>query len=325
MPSEKRARQRANREVKQAAQAKVDNRRKLIRNGVVVVVIAAVVVGTVYLITRNHANKSATSTTTSSSTTTTQPSSAAQAAANAVAVKAGCPANPSTRVNLLTWKSAPPMTINTADTYEATVKTTIGSFVITLDAKDAPVAVNNFVFLAQQGFYKCVIFHRVIPGFMNQTGDPTGTGTGGPGYSFTESGPAVAKPQYPLGAVAMANSNSPPTTTPTTNGSQFFIVAGSEGEDLPPDYVLFGQVTSGMSVVDAINADGNSSASANGVPPEVIQRMLSVTITTTPAPTTTTSSSTTTSTTTAPTTTTSSSSTTTTSSTTSTTTTTTAP
>jgi cyclophilin family peptidyl-prolyl cis-trans isomerase len=133
------------------------------------------------------------------------------------------------------------------------------------------------VYLAQKGFFTCVIFHRVIPGFVVQGGDPTGTGTGGPGYQFTESGPPTAAntaQQYPLGSVAMANSNSPATTDPTTNGSQFFIVTGSQGESLPPDYVLFGQVTSGMSVVDTISNDGSSS----GVPPTITHRMLSVTI-----------------------------------------------
>jgi len=169
------------------------------------------------------------------------------------------------------------MTIDTSNTYTATVKTDVGTFVITLNAQEAPIAVNSFVFLAQKGFFNCVIFHRVIPGFVVQGGDPTGTGTGGPGYQYTESGPPTAKnpaDQYPLGSVAMANSNSPATTKPNTNGSQFFIVTGTQGESLPPDYVLFGQVTSGMSVVDQISTDGSSS----GVPPTVTHRMLSVTI-----------------------------------------------
>ncbi len=134
------------------------------------------------------------------------------------------------------------------------------------------------MFLARHDFFNCVIFHRVIPGFVVQGGDPTGTGSGGPGYQFTEQGPPlVAKGavQYPLGSVAMANSNSPASTDPNTNGSQFFIVTGSSGETLSNDYVLFGQVTSGMSVVDKINDDG----SASGVPPTVTHRMLSVTIT----------------------------------------------
>jgi cyclophilin family peptidyl-prolyl cis-trans isomerase len=134
------------------------------------------------------------------------------------------------------------------------------------------VTVNNFVFLADKGYYHCVIFHRVIPKFMDQTGDPTGTGDGGPGYTIADEYPAKASnaaDQYPLGSVAMAN-----TGAVHTGGSQFFIVAGSEGESLPNTYSLFGHVTSGMSVVDKINAEGSSA----GVPPDVTQRMLSVTI-----------------------------------------------
>ena len=164
------------------------------------------------------------------------------------------------------------MTIDPTKKYTATVRTDAGSFVVTLDDQDAPNTVNNFVFLAQQKFFNCIIFHRVIPGFMDQTGDPTGTGSGGPGYKFADELPAKASPQYPIGSVAMANSG------PDTNGSQFFIVTGPEGETLAPNYTLFGTVTSGLNVVDKINADGNSSTSANGSPPNVIHRILSVTI-----------------------------------------------
>ena len=97
---------------------------------------------------------------------------------------------------------------------------------------------------------------------MDQTGDPTGTGEGGPGYQFADELPKKASPQYPLGSVAMANSG------PNTNGSQFFIVAGSQGESLAPSYSLFGQVTSGMDVIDKINADGEPAAApAHGDPP----------------------------------------------------------
>jgi cyclophilin family peptidyl-prolyl cis-trans isomerase len=164
------------------------------------------------------------------------------------------------------------MAIDTAKTYTATVKTDVGTFVITLDAKNTPITVNNFVFLAQNHFYDCVTFHRVIPTFMDQTGDPTGTGTGGPGYEFADELPKVASPQYPIGSVAMANAG------PNTNGSQFFIVTGPEGEDLPPSYTLFGQVTSGIGVADKINMDGNANPSASGVPPKVIHRILSIAI-----------------------------------------------
>ncbi len=311
MPSEKRSRQRANREAKQAAQAKSAGRRRLFRNGVVAVLVAAVVVGSIYLLTHRSSSKSTT-------TTTTQPASVAQTAANQAAVKAGCPENPDARANTLSWSSPPAMTIDQTQTYTATVETTVGTFVITMDGRVSPVSVNNFVFLAEHGFYHCNTFWRVIPGFMNQTGDPTSTGTGGPGYQFTEAGPPVATPQYPLGSVAMANSNNPPTANPNTNGSQFFIVAGAQGESLPPDYVLFGHVTSGMTVIDAINAQG--STANNGHPPRVTQRILKITITHAPTTSTTTTSSSTTTTTSSTTTTTTTPSTTTTSSTTTTTT-----
>jgi cyclophilin family peptidyl-prolyl cis-trans isomerase len=161
------------------------------------------------------------------------------------------------------------MTIDPTKTYTAIVKTTAGQFTITLDAKAAPHTVNNFVFLADQHFYNCVIFHRVIPGFMDQTGDPTGTGSGGPGYEFANENIPSA---YRAGDVAMANSG------PNTNGSQFFIVVPGGGHKLKPTYSLFGKVTSGMSVVEKINKEGNPNPSANGVPPAVIQRILTVTI-----------------------------------------------
>ena len=205
----------------------------------------------------------------------TPPTSATgQQAADAAAVAGGCSSDPTTTLNKPSWSSPPAMTIDTAKTYTATVKTDAGSFVITLDTKTTPITVNNFVFLAQNHFFDCVTFHRVIPNFMDQTGDPTGTGTGGPGYKFVDELPKAASPQYPIGSVAMANAG------PNTNGSQFFIVTGSEGESLAPNYTLFGQVTSGLAVAEKINNDGNSNTSANGVPPKVIHRILSVTVST---------------------------------------------
>ncbi len=273
MPSDKRARQRAAREARLAAEAQSHKRRKQIRNGVIVVVIAAVIVGIVFLVSGNNnpAPKSKAGT-----TTTTAAGKGAdatlQAQANEVAVKAGCPASTKTTVNTQKYSSAPARTIDTSKTYTATVVTTAGTFDIALDAKTSPVTVNNFVFLAEKGYYHCVIFHRVIPQFMDQTGDPTGTGDGGPGYTIPDENPpkaANAAQQYPLGSVAMAN-----TGQPNSGGSQFFIVAGPQGESLPNTYALFGSVTSGMSVVEGINAQG----SAQGVPPDVTQRIISVTI-----------------------------------------------
>ena len=137
------------------------------------------------------------------------------------------------------------MTINENATYTATMKTSEGTITIKLDPKQAPKTVNNFVFLSKQGFYNGGTFHRVIPGFMIQGGDPTGTGSGGPGYQFADELPHAG--QYKIGSVAMANAG------PDTNGSQFFIVTGPNGVSLPPQYSLFGQVTSGQSVADAIS------------------------------------------------------------------------
>ena len=269
VPSDKRARQRAAREARLAEEAKRQKRRKQIRNVVLVVVAAGAIVGIAFAVSSgSNGPKSAT-------TTTTAPKGAnakLQAQANEVAVKAGCPASTKTTVNTQKYSAAPPLTIDASKTYTATVVTTTGTFDITLDPTTAPKTVNNFVFLADKGYYHCVIFHRVIPGFMDQTGDPTGTGTGGPGYTIPdENPPKAANPaqQYPLGSVAMAN-----TGSANTGGSQFFIVAGAQGESLPNTYALFGSVTSGMNVVNTINQQG----SAAGVPPDVTQRILSITI-----------------------------------------------
>jgi cyclophilin family peptidyl-prolyl cis-trans isomerase len=286
VPTEKRARKHAARDAKVAARERAKRQRTFIRRGVTLAILVGAALGIYFLVSGGGSTPvaaghhgttttvSSTSTTSTSTTTTSLPP--AQLAADNASAAAGCPSNPKTALDKTMYKSAPAMTIDTSATYTATVKTDVGTFVITLDPKEAPIAVNNFVFLAEKDFYNCVIFHRVIPGFVVQGGDPTGTGDGGPGYQFTEHGPppaANSADQYPLGSVAMANSSSG-TTDPSTNGSQFFIVTGSQGESLPPDYVLFGQVTSGMSVVDQISNDG----SASGVPPTITHRMLSVTI-----------------------------------------------
>jgi cyclophilin family peptidyl-prolyl cis-trans isomerase len=142
------------------------------------------------------------------------------------------------------WPTPPELTIDASATYVATLDTNHGSISIALDAGRSPLTVNNFVFLAREGFYDGVIFHRVIPGFVAQGGDPTGTGTGGPGYRFRDEleGPG----EYSRGTVAMANAG------PNTNGSQFFICLADVG--LPHQYTIFGEVTEGMDAVDAIAA-----------------------------------------------------------------------
>jgi cyclophilin family peptidyl-prolyl cis-trans isomerase len=208
------------------------------------------------------------------SETSTAVARSAQASANRIAARAGCPSNPTSRVNSLHWSSPPRRTINPSDVYTASVVTTAGSFVIALDAKSAPATVNNFVFLADHEFFRCVTFDRVIPGFIDQTGDPTGTLSGGPGYQFSDENIPKA---YVTGDVATANLGGR-----DSNGSQFFIVAAGGGPALTNDiskgfaYSLFGRVISGMTVVAAINQGGTTLH--NGIPPSVVQRIISVTI-----------------------------------------------
>jgi cyclophilin family peptidyl-prolyl cis-trans isomerase len=130
------------------------------------------------------------------------------------------------------------------DHYEAVISTSLGDITVTLYADESPQTVNNFAFLASQGYYDGTPIHRVVPGFVVQMGDPTGTGTGGPGYRFADELDAARKRGYDRGTLAMANAG------PNTNGSQFFICLDDVG--LPPDYAVFGEVSSGMDVVDAI-------------------------------------------------------------------------
>jgi cyclophilin family peptidyl-prolyl cis-trans isomerase len=156
------------------------------------------------------------------------------------------------------------MVIDPSMAYQATIETTAGAMTVELFASEAPRTVNNFVFLAREGFYADVIFHRVISGFMIQGGDPTGTGTGGPGYRF-EDEPVTR--QYLRGTLAMANAG------PNTNGSQFFVMHADY--PLPPNYTIFGKLSAGEEVVDAI-AGAPTGAQDRPVDPVAIK---SVTIT----------------------------------------------
>jgi cyclophilin family peptidyl-prolyl cis-trans isomerase len=139
------------------------------------------------------------------------------------------------------YSAPPPMALEPGRRYSATIDTSAGQMTADLFVTDAPQAVNNFVFLARDGFYDGVIFHRVIPGFMIQGGDPTGTGRGGPGYRFNDE--PVSR-RYERGILAMANAG------PNTNGSQFFVMHADYG--LPPNYTVFGKLTSGEDTLDKI-------------------------------------------------------------------------
>jgi cyclophilin family peptidyl-prolyl cis-trans isomerase len=141
------------------------------------------------------------------------------------------------------YAQAPAMKIDPEKTYTAKIDTNKGEITVELFPKDAPVTVNNFVCLAEDGYYNDTPFHRIVKGFVIQGGDPSGTGAGGPGYKFNDE--PVSK-DYDRGILAMANAG------PNTNGSQFFIVLDDLRGKLPKNYTIFGKVTGGMDVVDAI-------------------------------------------------------------------------
>jgi cyclophilin family peptidyl-prolyl cis-trans isomerase len=151
------------------------------------------------------------------------------------------------------FDAAPPTCLEAGATYEAVVTTNQGEFTILLDPDSAPVAANNFVFLARNRYFDDTICHRIIPNFVVQCGDPTGTGTGGPGYTIVDEPPAPG--EYEIGSIAMAK-----TAAPDSGGSQFFVITGTDGAALPPEYSLFGQVTDGFdTAVGAMAAAGTPS------------------------------------------------------------------
>jgi len=177
-----------------------------------------------------------------------------------------CPAADGSSPKTQKFSEPPPMCIDPAKTYTATMVTNKGTMTIALDPVAAPKTVNNFVFLARYHYYDDVTFHRIIPGFVIQGGDPQGTGMGGPGYKFEDELPRPGR--YEIGSLAMANAG------PNTNGSQFFIICGMNGMQLPPQYSLFGRVIGGLDVVLELERVGSPGA---GVPKQRVF-MESVTI-----------------------------------------------
>jgi cyclophilin family peptidyl-prolyl cis-trans isomerase len=182
------------------------------------------------------------------------PASAAPASAAPESAAPGSPSAPASSASPGAGGScptAPPEPLAAGETREVTIETDQGNIVMEVEADLGPLAAGNFVALAECGFYDGVVFHRILPGFVIQGGDPTGTGSGGPGYEFPNDPVAVP---YERGVVAMANAGR------DTNGSQFFIVLGDAG--LAPDYSVFGRVTSGMEVADEIAAGPSTGGQA---------------------------------------------------------------
>ena len=153
-------------------------------------------------------------------------------------------------------------------TYDVIIQTSCGSFTIRLDVKTSPATAASFASLAKRGFFDDTVFHRIVPGFVIQGGDPTGTGTGGPGYSTVDRPPADTT--YTTGVVAMAKTAQ---EAPGTSGSQFYVVTGQDAQ-LPPEYALLGKVVKGVEVTQEIGELGDPASGGSGTPtqPVVIEK-----------------------------------------------------
>jgi peptidyl-prolyl cis-trans isomerase B (cyclophilin B) len=265
----------------------IERRKKATNTGLKVggAIVALVVVAIVLALTFGKSDdkkKVAAPTTTASATgtSTAPPASVAPITVPPGATLTGdtpCPQADGSSPHTTKFAKEPPMCIDATKTYSATIDTNKGTFKVALDAKAAPKTVNSFVTLARYHFFDGVSCHRIIKDFVVQCGDPTGTGGGGPGYTFADELPASAS-SYVAGSLAMANSG------PNTNGSQFFVVLAPNV--LPtPSYSLFGKVTDGMdTTVSALAAAAGpdpdqSTGDAGGVPTKEPIMITKVTIT----------------------------------------------
>ena len=278
MGTEKRERQKAGRQARLAAAQQEAAKKKRTRTAVTIgAVVVLLVLAT--LVIGGLGDDDGDDVATDGSTTTTAPLTSTTTGAfpeiplpepgASITGETPCPAADGSAERTTTFEQAPPDCLTEGATYQATITTDRGDIVLDLDADAAPATVNNFVVLARYHFYEGVAFHRIIPQFMIQSGDPIGPspGQGGPGYQFADE--LTGSEAYDAGTLAMANSGA------DTNGSQFFIMAtGSTG--LSPDYTVFGRVASGQEVVDEINALGD--AATNGTPTEIV-KIESITIT----------------------------------------------
>jgi cyclophilin family peptidyl-prolyl cis-trans isomerase len=196
-------------------------------------------------------DESAATTAATTTVDTTPPATTTTATAEAAASGAPCPKVQAPPANARTVQR-PHKRLDPRKTYDLVLKTNCGTFAIRLDPKQSPGAVESLVALAQQGYFDRTVFHRIVPGFVIQGGDPTAEGSGGPGYQTVDIPPKSAK--YTHGVVAMAKTSFEP---PGTAGSQFFVVTADDA-GLPPDYAIVGKVQRGMDVVDHIGKLGTA-------------------------------------------------------------------
>jgi cyclophilin family peptidyl-prolyl cis-trans isomerase len=274
MGTDKRNRQKENRRARQSELEKQIQRQKLVRRSTRIALLVGVVIAIVAAINLwpESDNKSAPETT---ETSVAENSGTTVAPAPAGPFEFGegeCAPSDGSGDQVREFAAAPKLCIDATKTYTALISTNKGDLTVVLDSTKAPGTVNNFVNLARSKYFDNTVCHRAIPTFVVQCGDPTATGTGGPGYAIADELPAAG--EYKLGSLAMANSG------PNTNGSQFFIISGEQGMTLPPSYSLFGQVTTGLdTTLPALDKAGNSDPVSNGLPPKEEIRIISVKIT----------------------------------------------
>ena len=289
MGTDKRERQKANRALRYKQQAKQQRTATWKRNGLRIGIGAVAALAAVVVIawaggafdgdddTIETADELDTGTSVLESTPLADPTTPASGDTTATSAPAAigsteCPAADGSSEQQREFEGPPPMCIDPAATYAAEVVTNQGDFTVELDPEQAPTAVNSFVVLARYHYFDDTVCHRIIPEFVVQCGDPTATGTGGPGYALPDELPEAG--EYQIGSLAMANSG------PDTSGSQFFVITGENGAALPPSYTLFGQVSDGLDdTLPTLDALGNPDPAANGVPPLEEVRIESITIT----------------------------------------------
>ena len=262
MGTDKRSRKKENRRQRLDQLAKTDQKRKVRKNIIRALTVVGIIVLVVVIIrvSGGTAGDSSAPTDTKAVIDLGEDTTAPTPEGREITGDIPCPAADMSETRVAKFEKAPPMCIEEGKTYVAMVSTNKGDFAIVLDQVKAPLATNNFVVLARYKYFDGTKCHRAITDFVVQCGDPTATGTGGPGYTFADELPG--KGEYKIGSIAMANSG------PNTNGSQFFIITGENGATLNPDYTLFGQIVDGLEqTVPALNAASNPDPAANGVPP----------------------------------------------------------
>jgi peptidyl-prolyl cis-trans isomerase B (cyclophilin B) len=248
----KRERQRLNREARKEIEDRIHKRRRTMRTvrGFAIFAVPVIILGVILSVTNNSSSSSSS---VSCKTVKTPPAKAASL-------------------------TAPPLTIDKNATYTATIQTTCGTITASLDAAQYPKAVNNFVTLANQGFYDNLAFVRAAKGFVVQAGGPDQTAAGGPGYTAQAETPTTTAgaSAYPIGTLAFAKTGSDPAGAV---GSQFFIVTGAKGPaGLTPDYAVFGQITKGLNVAQKIESFSPSSGDGALTSPVVITKVAVVSV-----------------------------------------------